>query len=123
MGLGDQLPFQAWTQRMAGTEHDSQSTAAEINKCDLDCLVWIIIQLQKSLLGPIHMPTIRRALIAVHSVVHRSCAVSSWAVSSRTVSGCAVSVWHGFALVGLVQFRTRLRVLLLLVCHGASQYL
>ncbi len=113
MGLGDQLPFQSWTQRMAGTEHDSQSTAAEINKCDLDCLVWIIIQLQESLLRPIHMPTIRRALIAVHSVVHRSCAISS----------CAVSVWHGFGLVGLVQFRTRMGVWLLLVCHGASQYL
>jgi hypothetical protein len=70
MGLGDQLPFLAWTQRMAGTEHDSQATAAEIHQCDLNCLVWIIIKLQKSLLRPIHMPAIRRALIAAHPVVH-----------------------------------------------------
>jgi hypothetical protein len=45
MGLGDQLTFLAWTQRMAGTEHDSNSTAAEIHQCDLNCLVWIIIKL------------------------------------------------------------------------------
>ncbi len=95
MRLGDQLPFLTWTQPMAGTEHDCQSTAAEINKCDLDFLVWIIIQSQKSFLRPIHVPAIRRALITAHSVVHRS---------------RAVCVRHGFALIALVQFCTRMWV-------------
>lgn len=58
MGLGDQLPCLTGVQPNLRTEHDCQSSTAEIHKRDLDCLPGITIQLQKALQRPIHVPAI-----------------------------------------------------------------